>query len=49
MMISVDTNKLHFLEKWSDVYPKKSIPNTVPAKVIEETLAWAELLAYASG
>lgn len=45
----VDVNRDHFLEKWSDVYPKNSMPTTVPANVILETFACAEDDAYSFG
>ena len=49
MIIMVEANRDHFLEKWSDVYPKNSIPTTVPANVILETFAWADEVAYDFG
>ena len=45
----VDAKSDHLREKWSDVYPKKSMPTTVPANVILATFACAEELVYASG
>jgi hypothetical protein len=49
MMMIVEAKSDHFREKWSDVYPKKSMPTTVPAKVMLATLACAEDWVYAAG
>jgi hypothetical protein len=49
MMIIVDAKRDHFREKWSEVYPKNSMPTTVPANVILATFACAEEVVYATG
>ena len=41
-------NSDHLREKWSEVYPKNSIPTTVPANVIEATFFCAGEFVYAS-
>lgn len=49
MMMMVEAKRDHLREKWSDVYPKKSIPTTVPANVMLATFACAEEDLYAVG
>jgi hypothetical protein len=44
-IIIVDANSDHLREKWSDVYPKNSMPTTVPANVMLATFACADEVA----